>query len=150
MNPTMSGRQRRLFGPLGIRSVNWPRDPHGIYHGGQDIWLAPYDRAKPGQLYLNGGVWNGEQIVSADWIDASTRSIDFPWFGHHGYPWWLYPESGIYYASGAFEQRICVIPKYDMVVVFSARNRPSGIAAGERTEGPPIVDWRFESFVLPL
>jgi len=146
---TLAFARQHLFIPLGIISVRWPRDPHGIYYGGQDIWLTPYDMAKLGQLYLNGGVWDGERIVPLDWIEASTQSIDFPWTGGYGYQWWLYPESGIYYASGAFEQRIYVIPEYDMVVVFTASNWPSGITAGERTEGPPIVDWLLARFVLP-
>jgi CubicO group peptidase (beta-lactamase class C family) len=147
---TLEFAREHLFGPLGITSVRWPRDPHGIYYGGQDIWLTPYDMAKLGQLLLDGGVWNGEQIVPAEWIKATTtQSVELPWSGGYGYQWWLYPEDGIYYASGAFDQHIYVIPDLDMVVVFTASNWPPGILPGERTGGAPVVDWLLGSFVLP-
>jgi len=147
---TLEFAREHLFGPLGITSVRWPRDPHGIYYGGQDIWLTPYEMAKLGQLLLDGGVWNGEQIVPAEWVKAATtQAIELPWSGGYGYQWWLYPESGIYYASGAFDQHIYVIPDLDMVVVFTASNWPPGILPGERTGGAPVVDWLLGSFVLP-
>lgn len=63
-----------LFEPLGITEVNWPRDKQGIYFGGQDIWLTPRDMAKLGELYLNNGVWEGQQIIPADWITKSGET----------------------------------------------------------------------------
>jgi CubicO group peptidase (beta-lactamase class C family) len=138
-----------LFGPLGITRVQWPRDPNGIYYGGQDIWLTPYGMAKIGQLMLDGGVWNGEQVVPADWVAELARSRAPSWWGGYGYQWWTFPDIGVFFAAGAFEQRIYVVPELDMVVVFTSSNWPPGISAGERTEGPPVVEWLFGNFILP-
>ena len=147
---TLAFANESLFGPLGIDRVRWPQDPNGIYFGGQDIWLTPHGMAKLGQLYLNDGVWNGEQIVPADWIADSTRSSASTWSGEgYGYQWWLFPESGIFHAAGAFEQRIYGIPDLDMVVVMTARNWPKGIDPSERAEGPATVEWLLGSFILP-
>jgi CubicO group peptidase (beta-lactamase class C family) len=63
-----------LFGPLGMREVIWPADAHGYNHGWGDLMLYPRDAAKLGQLWLNGGVWNGRQIVSKDWVETAVTA----------------------------------------------------------------------------
>ena len=146
---TLTFARRYLFGPLGITLVVWPSDPNGIYYGGQDIHLSPYAMAKIGQLFLDGGLWEGEQIVPAEWVEASRTSHAATWMGGYGYQWWTYPDSGIYYASGAFEQRIYIAPELDMVVVFTSSNQAPGIGQGERAVGPPVVEWLLSRFILP-
>jgi CubicO group peptidase (beta-lactamase class C family) len=146
---TLEFARKYLFGPLGITDVRWPRDPQGIYYGGQDIWLTPRDMAKFGQLFLNKGMWEGQQIVPAHWVARSAETHLLQVFGGYGYQWWTFPRSGIYYASGAYEQRIYVVPDLDMVVVFTADNRESGLKEGEMRDGPPMVDWLLGRFVLP-
>lgn len=106
-----------LFSPLGItvaRSLTfqskeeqmafntstdlsgWASDPAGNHTGGWGLSLSPVDMAKIGQLYLNGGVWNGKQIVSKSWIEESTREhsrwekCNLP----YGYLWWLSGDTG--------------------------------------------------------
>ena len=146
---TLAFAREVLFDPLGIGWVIWPRDPHGIYYGGQDIRLSPHAMAKIGQLVLDEGVWQGEQVVPAAWIAASRETRTDLGAGGYGYQWWTYPASGIFYASGAFEQRIFVVPALDLVAVFTADNQAPGIGPGERAEGPPIVEWLFSRFILP-
>ena len=148
---TLQFARQHLFGPLGITRVRWPRDPNGIYYGGQDIWLTPHGMAKLGQFYLDSGIWQGEQIVSSEWVDGSTQTHAPSWWGGYGYQWWTFPEAGIFFAAGAFEQRIYVSPELDLVVVFTSSNMAEGTreSAGERTEGPPIVDWLLGGFILP-
>jgi len=69
----------------------WVTDEAGINAGGWGLTLSPMDMAKIGQLCLDGGMWNGKQIVSAGWIDESTkehsrwRKINLP----YGYLWWI-------------------------------------------------------------
>ena len=69
----------------------WASDPAGNHTGGWGLSLSPVDMAKIGQLYLNGGVWNGKQIVSKSWIEESTKEhsrwekCNLP----YGYLWWL-------------------------------------------------------------
>jgi CubicO group peptidase (beta-lactamase class C family) len=146
---TLAFAQEYLFEPLGITDVHWPRDPQGIYFGGQDIWLTPRDMSKFGQLFLNGGAWEGQQIIPSDWVAKSTVTHMTHWDGGYGYHWWTYPDSGIYYASGAFEQRIMIIPDYDMVVVFTSDPLGADLGSGEWGESPPAVDWLLGRFVLP-
>lgn len=108
-----------LFGPLGIIDAEWASNPQGISIGWSDLYLTPHDMAKIGYLYLNEGLWDGEQMVSADWVEASTHehiSAGTLEDGY-GYQWWI-DDAGIYMAVGYAGQFIFVIPDKDMVVVF--------------------------------
>ena len=112
--------QEHLFGPLGISDVEWPTNPQGISMGWGDMRMRPHDMAKIGYLYLNKGVWEGEQIVSAAWVEASTRQhIAATLSDGYGYQWWVDVE-GFYMALGYAGQFIYVVPEQDMVVVFSS------------------------------
>ena len=62
---TLDFARRNLFEPLGIREALWPADPQGVTRGWGDLHLDPRDAAKLGQLWLNGGVWDGRPVVSA-------------------------------------------------------------------------------------
>jgi len=110
-----------LFEPLGIINYNWFIDLNGIATGGHGLRLYPRDMAKIGYLYLKHGEWDGEQIISENWIDeSSTAHIQrkyIPEF-HYGYHWWVKPDS-YYTAVGAYGQWIYVIPDYDLVIVFT-------------------------------
>ena len=82
--------------------------------------MAPHDMAKIGYLYLNDGRWNGEQVISAEWVKASTRAhIAATLQDGYGYQWWV-DSSGIYMALGYAGQFIFVVPEKDMVVVFTS------------------------------
>ena len=122
-----------LFGPLGIERFEWVRfGPAGkmtFASGGAS--LRPRDMARLGVLYLNGGSWQGRQIVSRAWVDASTE-MSVPLVGEYrtlygyGYNWWLgrSPFRGghaeYFRASGWGEQFIYVYPELNLVVVFTA------------------------------
>jgi CubicO group peptidase (beta-lactamase class C family) len=64
----------RLFEPLGIEGMDWEVDPKGINTGGWGLRLKTTDMAKFGQLYLQQGVWNGQQILPAEWIEEATAA----------------------------------------------------------------------------
>ena len=104
--------QQHLFEPLGISDAIWASDPQGYTRGWSDLILTPHDMAKLGYLYLNDGEWDGQQLLSADWVTAATSPLGSPVYG---YQWWLHPSG--YYADGAGGQRIFVFPDLDMVVV---------------------------------
>jgi CubicO group peptidase (beta-lactamase class C family) len=146
---TLDYAREVLFEPLGISKVRWPRDTQGIYFGGQDIWLTPRDMAKFGQLFLDNGMWEGQQIIPSEWVRDSVSTHIKHWGGGYGYQWWTYPENGIFYASGAFEQRIMVIPNYNMVVVFTSNAQGADLAEGVWGDNPPSVDWLLGRFILP-
>ena len=120
-----------LFGPLGIRNVDWPSDPQGINHGWGDLRLHPHDMAKIGFLFLNNGTWDGRHILSPDWIRKATRKhIDVPDSdSDYGYGWWVNSTEfpGLYEAVGRGGQSISIWPDKDVVVVFTA----GGLDRGE-------------------
>ncbi|WP_455277426.1 serine hydrolase domain-containing protein [[Eubacterium] cellulosolvens] len=111
--------KEHLFSPLGITDVDWPSNPQGITHGAGEIRISPCDMAKFGYLYLNKGMWEGEQVVPSEWVEASTRKhISATWQDGYGYQWWVNPK-GIYNALGTGWQYIFVVSKDNMVVVFT-------------------------------
>ncbi len=109
-----------LFEPLGMdrSDVIWVSSSDGIYHGGIGLFMTPRNMAKFGQLYLNNGTWEGDQIISEEWIYNST--IDFmastPTYGYH---FWI--EENRYSARGYGGQMIIVVPEHDLVIVTTAR-----------------------------
>ena len=110
---------RYLFGPLGMREVNWPADHQD---GWGDIYLFPRDAAKLGQLWLDGGKWNGQQVVSQEWVTMSvtpvSRTPDDE--DDYGYGWWVEHESevgGEFRAVGRSGQHIVVYPALGVMVV---------------------------------
>jgi CubicO group peptidase (beta-lactamase class C family) len=115
-----------LFEPLGINDVTWAR-VRGDTDAGGGLRLRPRDMAKIGQLVLAGGRWNGNQIVSKVWIDASTTPSAVATDGQsYGYLWWggrasanrrPVPWIG---ALGRGGQSIRVVPQLDLVVVVTA------------------------------
>ncbi len=112
--------EAHLFAPLGIVDVVWPADPQGITLGSSELRMRPHDMAKIGYLYLNEGRWDGEQIIAAGWVAASTRQrISTLSRDGFGYQWWT-DDDGTYMAEGEKGQAIYVVPDQDLVVAFTA------------------------------
>ena len=109
---------KHLFGPLGITDVDWTPNPQGISIGWSRIHMKPHDMAKIGYLYLHKGLWDGRQVVPADWVQSSTRKhISATLQDGYGYQWWV-AGSDYSMALGYAGQFIYVVPDKDMVVVF--------------------------------
>lgn len=118
----------RLFEPLGIAQYAWEKCPMGIEKGGWGLSLTLEDTAKLGQLYLNGGEWNGRRIISEDWIRASTKiQTAIPGSeckNGYGYQVWIGKKDGVYQFNGAFGQHVVVLPSFDAVVaIFSGSSQ---------------------------
>jgi CubicO group peptidase (beta-lactamase class C family) len=111
--------EQNLFAPLSIEEYFWEEDPDGIPLGFSELYLKPSDMARFGYLYLRGGGWDGQQIVSPEWVEeSSTIKIAANTLQDgYGYQWWT-DAAGYYMALGYRGQFIFVLPKYDMVVVF--------------------------------
>ncbi|MFW9855019.1 MAG: serine hydrolase domain-containing protein [Candidatus Thorarchaeota archaeon] len=109
--------QTRLFYPLGIGNPDWTLDKQGIPYGGSNLILKPRDMAKFGYLFLHNGTWDGNQIVSKEWITAGTRGTEVASF--YGYQWWIEPTRSGFSARGYKGQYILVLPDNDMVIVFT-------------------------------
>jgi len=113
--------QKNLFGPLGITDVVWPADPEGRTHGWGDLHLYPQDMARLGLLYLNRGRWGNVQIEPANWVSESSQaSVTVRDGVGYGYSWWINTaKPPIFEAVGRGGQRIAILPKENMVVVFT-------------------------------
>ena len=118
---TLEFAKKYLFDPLGIKGFDWTESPEGINNGFSGLRLNPKDMAKIGLLYLNQGKWENKQIISAEWIKASTQPyIDGRWNGEdYGYQWWINP-AGYYSAVGKYGQAIYVVPDKNLVAVFTS------------------------------
>ncbi len=130
--------KEHLFDPLGIERSYWYQFESGAYACDGFLKLTPRSMLKIGITFLNEGKWNGQQIISKDWVEKSSTQyknnsgIDVPLDDQgrnaYGYTWWINDISGggnsaqMYYASGWGGQEVIVIPKYDMVVVFTGGN----------------------------
>lgn len=123
----------RLFDPLGIEGADWEIDTQRNNVGGWGLRMRTEDIAKFGQLYLNYGVWNEQQVVSSAWIDAATQvqivqpKLEKPkraveqddWQQGYGYQLWGC-RNGAYRADGACGQFCLVLPEQNAVIVMTA------------------------------
>ncbi|MHA1137970.1 MAG: serine hydrolase domain-containing protein [Candidatus Thorarchaeota archaeon] len=116
-----------LFTPLGIERYGWLGDRQGLSYGGSDLTITPRAMAKIGLLYLKGGTWENQNIVSSAWINQSVtpqshadNRTQYGWQrDYYGYQWWVHSSSGFYAAQGREGQHIYVIPEHDIVVTFT-------------------------------
>ncbi len=123
----------KLWQPLGAESdALWNLDSEG---GMEKAFCCLYatsrDYARIGQLYLQGGKWNGQQIISEAYVTTSIQPADL--FdvknnkdnARYGYSWWLdtYKGMDIFYARGINGQYIIVIPEKNSVIVRAGRKR---------------------------
>ena len=130
----------RLFRPLGIVNVKWQESPEGINCGGWGLYLKTEDLAKMGQLFLQKGKWDGQQVLPEEWIaEASAKQVaSFPagmdpeaakkskisentndWMQGYGYQMWRCRHNA-YRADGADGQYILIIPEKDAVIAVTA------------------------------
>ena len=106
----------RLFGPLGIEGEKWDMAPDGINPGGNGLTCKPEDLLKFGVLHLHRGVWEGNRILPADWIESATRRRGADGYGYH----WVTGTQGAFFAMGLFGQLIGVFPGFDAVIVINS------------------------------
>jgi CubicO group peptidase (beta-lactamase class C family) len=118
-------------------TVQWPKDPQGNNIGGWGLVLKPRDMARFGFLYLNGGQWDGKQIIPKKWVEDSVS----PHIPGYGYQWWLRDVNGVFAfsADGRGGQHIFCVPQKDLVVVVASQ------PDGRWRERWPLL----EEFVIP-
>ena len=165
--PALDYAREKLFEPLGIRSqpavtpvpkpdranlaaydavpgFAWSVDPQGYQLGYSDIKITAADMVKLGQLYLDGGQWQGVQLVPLGWVQESTRwqaqPEGAPGFGY-GYQWWLgdvtdHPGAGhpAFAAMGYAGQLIEVVPDLTLVVAVSCLDGPGAFDSADLAE----------------
>lgn len=131
--PSLAYARGRLFAPLGVRNVAWPADSQSVSHGWGDLELEPRDMAKIGYLWLQGGRWDGRQIVPADYMRAAAQTQARPNADEgYGYGLWIHPDTagGYFEANGRGGQRIVVLPKWNMVLAITGAGFEPGDIAG--------------------
>ena len=124
----------RLLDPLGIMNVDWESDPQGINTGGYGLRLKTEDMAKFGQLFLQKGMWKGEQLLPPGWVEeaSSVKILQDPeapqekmsvndWLQGYAYQMWRSRHNS-YRADGAFGQFILILPDQDAVVVITSES----------------------------
>jgi len=134
---------RGLFEPLGITKWDWnPGKADGFNLMDGSLRLRPRDMAKIGVMVLNGGVWQGRQVVEEEWIEASlTPRMTAGGEGErYGYLWWAMTVPGadgelqeVWFANGWGSQFILLFPNLELVVVTTGGNQENGkhLAIGE-------------------
>jgi len=140
----LSLARNRLGNPLGIEIPAWTRDPQGRYLGGNEMALTLAAMARFGELYLARGVWNGEQVLSRDWVDASLQSrTRSPYSGlNYGYGWFLGRSGGQDYAlaRGYGGQVICIAPELGLSLALTSDPTLPARSAGHFGDIMRLID----------
>jgi CubicO group peptidase (beta-lactamase class C family) len=145
--------QKALAEPLGFSLPQWPRDPQGIYFGGNDMLLTPRQMVAFGGLYLNrgrvGDSGGGVQVVPSAWVDASLvpRSRSHWSDQEYGYGWWIRDIAGhrSFHAWGYGGQFIFVVPDLELVVATTSSTATGEERRGHRRTVFDVV----ERFIVP-
>lgn len=140
LNQTVPGgleayTRKKLFEPLGIENYEWQYTPQKVPNTAGGLQMSALDLAKYGQLYKNGGTWNGQQLIPKAWVESSLgRQMALPaeMGGHYGYLFWnkQYTVGGksceVSYSSGNGGNKIFIFKDLPLVVVVTAKayNQP--------------------------
>ena len=147
--------EKGIAEPLNIKDYEtfYRRDTTMSMHSKVGFRLSTRDMAKFGQLFLDNGIWNKEEVIPKEWIENITtdyvlNSLPKKERFAQGYFWWLPAEDyaggipkGSYLTTGTAGQRIFVIPKWNMVV---AHKTMTDIPSKERT---PVSSRKFEQLM---
>ena len=135
---TVDFANQYLFNPLGLGEKTWWADNRGYNYGGVGLCVTPRDMIKFGRLYLNHGVYNGQQIIPVSWVNESTQTHIstnnvVPYGSSYGYYWWIANERGhyIFYATGYGGQFIFCVPDLNLVTVATCNWQNTGVHADE-------------------
>ena len=138
--------QTYLLDPLRITRVRWTETPTGLPDLGGGLYLHARDMVKFGQLYMDDGSWNGQQIVSSEWVAESLQAYtELEWsdpaardwqVDGYGYQWWPGhferdgQELNAFGARGWGQQVVMVIPDLELVIAINSSDydgRPDAI-----------------------
>jgi CubicO group peptidase (beta-lactamase class C family) len=116
----------RLLTPLGIEQATWETCPRGYKVGGWGLSISTADIARFGQLYLQKGRWQGEQILPEAWVEAASKAQvanpnepNIDWRQGYGYQFWRC-RHGAYRGDGAFGQYCVIMPEQDVVLAITS------------------------------
>ncbi len=123
--------EKYLFGPLGIADYHWKKTPNGYPDTEGGLYLEAASTARIGQLYLNGGEWDGRQILTPTFAAAAVsqqvREVNRQGWGY-GYQWWRLDVErdgetvAVWAGLGFGEQYLLVVPQHNLVGVINSWN----------------------------
>lgn len=142
---------KKLFQPLNIKKYQWQYTPQNVVNTAGGLQMTALDYAKFGQLYKNKGVWQGKQIISADWVEKTLtkylpiedRDNEF-----YGYLFWnkTFVINGkayqTFYCAGNGGNKIFIFKDVPLTIVITAK-------AYNRPYGHQQVDYMMENYILP-
>jgi CubicO group peptidase (beta-lactamase class C family) len=151
-----------LFGPMGFVHAEWMgEDATGLDLAAYGLRLRPIDMQKFGILFLNGGRWQGQQLLSEDWVRTSWTAYmnttgpepdgfepdATQGFKNYGWYWWYRKDWGteVHWTHGWRGQFIVCMPQLDAVFSMTADIETNDPAASEVTQLATLM----KSFVLP-
>lgn len=120
--------RRFLFKPMEFGETYWLKNYKGVNHGWGDLYISTYDMAKIGCLILNNGKWNGNQVISKEWIEKIVPLYKIQKTESYGYGWWLDSENpDEIQAVGRGGQRLFIFKDRNMVIATTG----GGFEAGD-------------------
>jgi len=142
-----------LFYPMDITTAEWGRTPTGLPNGGSGLFLLTRDLAKFGQLFIDDGNWQGQQLISPAWIaDSVVRRVDlsasFTYSDGYGFQWWMnnFTHNGqdveAYVTAGYGGQYMFCIPNLNLIVAFTGHNY-------DNSDGVRNLFTMMQDFILP-
>ncbi|MGN1246033.1 MAG: serine hydrolase domain-containing protein [Muribaculaceae bacterium] len=119
----------KLFNHMDITDARWEISPEGYNTGGWGLHIKPESLAKFGVLLSHNGVWEGKQLIPAEWVKDMTSSQmkSYPGAADYCYQTWRCEYPGAFRADGALGQYILVVPEKDVVVVITECTMIDGI-----------------------
>ena len=140
---------KKLFRPLGITKYKWQVTPQKVANTAGGLQLSSLDFAKYGQLYKNKGAWNGQQILSQEWVAKSlSHQMTISDAEYYGYLFWnkTYKVNGVdyevYYSSGNGGNRIFIFKDQPIVIVVTS-------TAYNTSYGNKQVDDMMQHYLIP-
>jgi CubicO group peptidase (beta-lactamase class C family) len=126
-----------LFGPLNIKDSKLYQDEAGNYivYGGMETSIE--SAVKIGQMVINNGRYNGEQIISSRWIEASTSPSSTS--AYYGYLWWVDTQNKNFTAMGDFGQMTIIFPEKKLLFVRQQSCNNSDPGQNMRWMGIPFI-----------
>lgn len=141
---TRAFAERHVFDPIGLEISDWRQSASGVHIGGADILMTARDMARVGLLLLSQGVWDGHEVIPAEWVRecVAYHSEGQPFVGSYGYGWWRKSIDGhpALIGKGYGGQFVVIVPDSDLVVVVG-----SDLSSPEMA--PTIEHWVCESVV---
>jgi len=134
--------REKIWGPLGCEhEAYWGKDTKdGDFKAFCCLYATARDFGRIGQLYLDSGVWKGEQLIDREYWKASITPADLNDKGtpnkRYGYFWWLAEVDGqpVWYCRGFHGEYVVVLPQEDLVFVRTGMKREEVNDTGHPTD----------------